>query len=139
MRHHTAAEDDDHEKSFDDSSPPSRSTGLRTLLLHRRMGQARMRATDIYRGEDMNKVRAIVHAEIVKGRLSIREDRDLHADLSLRKQITTLLMCYTTPWLRLALEAVFGEVIAPESPHQLASPNAKKSSNDPVVCSSGYP
>jgi hypothetical protein len=129
-------EDDDHEKSVVDSSIPSRSIGLRTLLLHRRMGQARIRATDIYRGEDMNKVRAIVHAEIVKGRLSIREDRDLHADLSLRKQITTLLLSYTTPWLRLALEVVFGEVIAPESPNQLASPNAKKTNKDPVVCSS---
>lgn len=132
-------EDDDHEKSVVGSSSPSRSTGLRTLLLHRRMAQARMRATDIYRGEDMNKVRAIVHAEIVKGRLSIREDRDLHADLSLQKQVTTLLLSYTTPWLRLALEVVFGEVISLESPNQLASPNAKKNSKDPVVCSSGYP
>jgi hypothetical protein len=130
-------EDDDHEKSVVGSSQPSRSAGLRTLLLHRRMAQARMRATGIYRGEDMNKVRAIIHAEIVKGRLSIREDRDLHADLSLRKQITTLLLSYTTPWLRLALEVVFGEVIVPETPNQLASPTAKKRSKDPVVCSSG--
>jgi hypothetical protein len=32
---------------------------------------------------------------------------------------------------------VFGEVIVPETPNQLASPTAKKRSKDPVVCSSG--
>ena len=62
----------------------------------------------------MRKIKTIIHGEIFKGRLSIRTDRELHADLGLRKQLVSLLLSYTTPWLRLGLEVFFGECIEPE-------------------------
>jgi abnormal spindle-like microcephaly-associated protein len=77
------------------------------------MAQIRMRAYDLFFDEEMKKVKITVRDEIIRGRLAIRPDRDLYADLSLRKQAISLLMSYTTPWLRLGLEVLFGECIVP--------------------------
>jgi hypothetical protein len=98
----------------DDASGPQR-TGLRALVIHRRLAQVRFRAAELFRSEDMKRKRSIIQSEIAKGRLSMRSDRDIHADLSLRMQATNLLLSYTTPWLRLGLEVMFGETIFPDS------------------------
>jgi hypothetical protein len=112
-------EDDDDDNDNDNgnvaNSGPSSRSGLRTLLVHRRLAQVRMRASELFHGQAMRKIKNVVQAEICKGRLSIRSDRDLHADLSLRKQATSLLLSYTTPWLRMALEVMFGECIEADS------------------------
>jgi hypothetical protein len=102
----------------------SSSSGLRTLLLHRRLAQGRNKAMEIFQDTSMRHMRDTVLIEITRGRLSIRADRDVTADVQLRKQLVTLLLSYTTPWLRLALEVMFGESIEP-------SPVAE---NGPKVC-----
>lgn len=114
------SEDKDHEASLldkDDGTANRDSASLRTLILHRRMAQVRARATDLFNGEKMQIVNRAIYAEVSKGRLKLRVDRDMYADLTLRGQITSLLMSYTTPWLRLGLETIFGEIISPESPN----------------------
>lgn len=88
-------------------------TGLRALVMHRRLAQVRFRATELFQSDAMRRARDIVQSEIARGRLAIRSDRDIHADLSLRKEATELLLSYTTPWLRLGLEVMFGECIMP--------------------------
>ena len=52
----------------------------------------------------MKKIRHSIEAEVNSGKLSIRSDRDVFADVGLRGQIMSLLMSYSTPWLRLGLE-----------------------------------
>lgn len=99
-------EDEDHDGSH---------SGLRAVLVHRRLSQVRFRAAELFHGDSMRAARNIVHAEISRGRLSIRPDRDVYADLSLRKQAVSLLLSYTTPWLRLGLEVMFGESIMPDA------------------------
>ena len=89
----------------------SEASGLRALVLHQEMAKARLQAMEIFDTPDMHKVRSVIKSEIYKGRLSIRQDRDLYADLTLRKQITSLLMSYNLPWLHLGLEVMFGESI----------------------------
>lgn len=87
------------------------TSGLRALVMHRRLAQVRYRAAELFQGPVMRKVRDEVKSEISRGRLTLRKDRDLNADLSLRKLATKLLLSYTTPWIRLALEIMFGESI----------------------------
>ena len=53
-----------------------------------------------------------VHHEIVEGRIELRDDRDLLADLGLQETLLKLLFSYETPWLRLGLEVVFGEILS---------------------------
>mmetsp|Transcript_36315 Transcript_36315/g.87585 ORF Transcript_36315/g.87585 Transcript_36315/m.87585 type:complete len:1780 (+) Transcript_36315:1382-6721(+) len=88
-------------------------SGLRSLVLHRRLAQGRDRAKDLFKSEKMRLIREAIVLDIAKGRLSIRADRDITADLQLRKQLTSLLLSYTTPWLRLGLEVMFSEFIEP--------------------------
>jgi hypothetical protein len=99
----------------EDGHVDSGRTGLRALVMHRRLAQVRFRAAELFQSDAMSRARNIVQSEIARGRLSIRSDRDLHADLSLRKEATQLLLSYTTPWLRLGLEVMFGECIMPEN------------------------
>eukprot|EP00980_Cylindrotheca_fusiformis_P001667 scaffold381_cov138-Cylindrotheca_fusiformis.AAC.3 len=109
-------EDDDFLGTADIADPASPScSGLRMLLIHRRLAQSRKRASEVFYGDRMQNVKNTIHHEIARGRLAIRSDRDVYYDLSLRRQITKLLQSYTTPWLRLGLEVMFGEAIAVEN------------------------
>jgi len=122
------SEDKDHEASLLEESGKGTEirdrAALRTLILHRRMAQVRGRATELFADEKMQQIERAIHAEISRRRLKLREDRDMHADLTLRGQITSLLLSYTTPWLRLGLETIFGETIAPESPNYFSPQKA---------------
>jgi hypothetical protein len=95
----------------DEDEEGASTTGLRALVMHRRLAQVRFRAAELFQTPGMRKVREAVRSEIARDRLTIRADRDLHADLSLREVATQLLLSYTTPWLRLGLEVMFGECI----------------------------
>ena len=120
------SEDHDHEsalQNFEDGRLNAHSldrAALRTLILHRRIAQARMKSMALYRGNDMQTTHNVIASEIRKGRLALRPDQDLFADLTLRDQITSLLLSYSTPWLRLGLEAIFDEPINPEMPYHFS-------------------
>jgi len=87
--------------------------GLRTLLIHRRLAASRAKALDLFQNNSMHQIRTIIVKEIARGKLSIRSDRDVTADVQLRKKLVSLLLSYTTPWLRMGLEVMFGECIEP--------------------------
>jgi abnormal spindle-like microcephaly-associated protein len=134
------SEDRDHETTLLSLEEEGQSTksmdrsALRTLILHRRIAQARTKALAIHSGEEMRKAHRIIVSEIGRGRLALRPDRDLFADLTLRDQITSLLLSYSTPWLRLGLEAVFGEPINAEVPNHFSPqkiPTIKSTSRKP--------
>ena len=100
------------------------ASGLRALIIHRRLAEGRVNAFNLFKGDSMRQIRTTIVKEISKGRLSIRSDRDISVDVHLRKKITSLLLSYTTPWLRMALEVMFGECIEP----------VPISENSPKVC-----
>lgn len=89
---------------------------LRTLVVHQRLAQARARGLQVFHTPDMKKARDAIVAEIARGRLSLRTDRDLHADLNLRGKVVSLLLSYSTQWLRIGLEVLLGEPIFAEIP-----------------------
>jgi hypothetical protein len=95
----------------DEDEDGDAASGLRALVMHRRLAQVRFRAAELFQSPTMRKVREAVQTEIARDRLTIRADRDLYADLSLRELATQLLLSYTTPWLRLGLEVMYGECI----------------------------
>lgn len=91
----------------------------RTLLLHQRMASVRYQAQQLFQSSEMERIRHIIHTEIARGRISIRDDRDLYADLVLRRKIVELLLSYSTPWLRLGLETLFGQPIVPDAASEM--------------------
>jgi abnormal spindle-like microcephaly-associated protein len=86
---------------------------LRTLLFHQRMAQGRQRGMELFHTEHFKKTREELVAEISSGKISFRQDKELSANLVMRGQVLDLLLSYSTPWLRLALETIFGEAILP--------------------------
>ena len=91
----------------------SETAALRTLVLHQQMAAARRNALSVYSSSDMVRVRKIVSSQVSRNRIALRTDQDLYANLNLRHKITSLLLNYSTPYLRLGLETLFGQVILP--------------------------
>ncbi|XP_060855887.1 protein abnormal spindle-like [Metopolophium dirhodum] len=48
---------------------------------------------------------------IEKDFITVRDDRQIHLDLNLKKKIMDLLKCFNPLWLRIGLEAVYGQII----------------------------
>ena len=95
----------------DEESETSEKTAFRALVQHQRMAAVRVKSSKLLQSTEMNKIRDKIRSEIGRGRLVLREDRDLYANIGVRDQIISLLFSYSTPWLRLGLETIFGEVI----------------------------
>jgi len=116
-------EDKEHEASLEAKQTGSEDRiALRTLVLHQRMAQARIKALEMFQEDEMQNVRNSIYSEITRGRIKLRKDRDMYADLTLRNRITSLLLSYSTPWLRLGLETLYGDTIMPEIPHHFSPP-----------------
>jgi abnormal spindle-like microcephaly-associated protein len=50
-----------------------------------------------------------------QGRITIRRDRLVHADVGIRQNIVNLLMCYSPQWLKLGLEVLYSTIIPKSS------------------------
>ena len=111
---------DSNGKVADETASPNSSSALRTLILYQRMAKARGAGSGLFESADMKKVQATIKSEVAKGKLSLRADRNLHLDLTQRKKVISLLLSYSTPWLRLGLETLFSENILPEVPSQFS-------------------
>lgn len=48
---------------------------------------------------------------IEKDLITLRDDRQIHLDLSLKKKIIDLLKCYNPLWFRIGLEAIYGQIV----------------------------
>ena len=92
-------------------APAAANDYFRTLLQTQRQASIRRRAFRIYQSRDMDNVCFAIDKEVASGHIAVRKDRELHADLGLRKRVMDLLFCYHPVWLRLGLETVFGEII----------------------------
>lgn len=100
----------DKDKDREDKEPES--SGLRLLMQRRLEAQTRQRAMLIFHSSEVTVPLFALGEEICEGRLMVREDRDVHADLGLQETLLGLLFSYELPWLRLGLEVVFGQIIS---------------------------
>jgi hypothetical protein len=88
------------------------ANGLKILLQKRGEAIHRQKCFQLYHSSEFIKVLKAVEAEVCEGRLVLREDRDILADLGLQEELFGLLFSYEMPWMRLCLEIVFGEIIS---------------------------
>ena len=89
---------------------------FRTLLLHQHNSHARKRAGEIYDSDEMKAIRSSIRAEVTSGRLATRTDQEVFANIGLRDQLFSILLSYSTRWLQLGLETVFGEAVSNHLP-----------------------
>lgn len=80
----------------------------RRLLQHQRLATTRRRAIQVF--QRLHDTRERLFHEIRNGRFTVRSDRDLCADLTVRRNIVQILTSYQPVWLRVALEAMFGNI-----------------------------
>lgn len=135
------SEDMDHEivvQQIEDGSIDANTlstVSLRTLILHQRMARAKVKANSLMTSAEMTNAFGTIRSEIRKGRLALRSDQDIYANLNLRDKILDLLLSYSTPWLRVGLETLFrGEEVVTNTIGQVSimmSPKAKLKGTTP--------
>ena len=101
--------------------PPPEALALRTLVIHQRMAQGRAAARELFQSPEQQRIREILRHEIGRNKIALRPDRDdLCANIEHRNRILSVLLSYSTPWLRLGLETMCQTVISPDRPALLS-------------------
>lgn len=84
---------------------PSKETlSYRSYSARSRMNRLRRKACKLFQSELFVQLYHKLEVQIETGRIAIRKDRKLHADIGLKQQILDLLMTYNPLWLRMGLE-----------------------------------
>lgn len=108
--------------------------GLNDLMQRRAEAKLRQEGVHLLHHSNLAAVIKSIEGEVVEGRLTVRSDRDVHADLGLQEGLFDILFCYEYQWLRLGLEVVFGQVISiPMSKASTSKMTAMKRSTIPCV------
>ena len=95
-----------------DQSHHSDTVTLRVLQTRRRRTQTNERAQLYFNSPEMQRILFSIQDEVYSKRLCIRSDHDVFANVNLRHQMISLLMSYSTPWLKIGLETIFNAVIS---------------------------
>jgi Calponin homology (CH) domain len=73
------------------------------LVIHQKLSKTRRVFRQTFRSMNLEPLKN----RILSGKLKLREDRDVSADLGCRKELIELLFSYSVHWLRLGMETVF--------------------------------
>ncbi|XP_011302287.1 protein abnormal spindle [Fopius arisanus] len=76
-----------------------------------RLNTLRKGALMMFSKPEVRSVLSKTILSIEKGNLVVRQDKDLHRDIGLQKDILELFFSYNPLWLRIGLEVVYGETI----------------------------
>ncbi|KAL1501696.1 hypothetical protein ABEB36_006978 [Hypothenemus hampei] len=84
-----------------------------SIMYHtnKKLENLRNQARDLWKSEEIMTVLNKVSTVIETGKLSIREDKDLHLNLKLKGEVTKLILGYNPLWLRIGLETIYQEII----------------------------
>ena len=115
------------------SSAAGADSGLKQILYQRRLAEARARVAALLASAEGQSVRTKVKKEVDEGRLSVRADRELWADVGTRHNIANLLLCYHPAWLRLGLEALYARPPSPPRPRRCLPPCSSSSSRHALL------
>jgi hypothetical protein len=97
--------------SDDAPSASAASCSLRTLMRKRLDAQIRQKALLAYHHESSSVPLFQLSEDIENGIITVREDKDVHSDIGLRKLFMELIFSYELPYLKLGLEVVFKDII----------------------------
>eukprot|EP00795_Rhopilema_esculentum_P010190 gene10190-18862_t len=101
-------------------APTKEVLSFRMYAARRRMAKLRRDACSLYQCDQLATVIQKLEREIEHGRLAIRTDRQVDADLGVRKHIADMLLSFNPLWLRIGLEVVYGEIIPMPSSERVA-------------------
>ncbi|XP_032240895.2 abnormal spindle-like microcephaly-associated protein homolog [Nematostella vectensis] len=107
-------------KSSQPLAPTKEDLSFRTYTARRRMQRLRRHACLLYQSEPLIPVIRKIESEVEHGRLAIRSDRKLHADLGIKQTVVNMILSYNTLWLRIGLETIFGEILPIQSNNDVA-------------------
>lgn len=90
-------------------------SGLGNFLVDRRKARISNIAKSLLHVPEIKWMLSTIDHQINMKHLSIRSDHDVFVNVSLRNQMFSMLLSYSTPWLKLGLETVFDVNISIDS------------------------
>lgn len=90
------------------TTAPSLDTFSKTLQRE----QVRRVASMLYQSPAFKLIVDKLEPEVALGRIAVREDCDLRADVGIREDLTNMVLSYAPVWLALGLEVVLGRCVA---------------------------
>lgn len=103
---------------------PTKEAVSASYLTKRRIHTLREDAIRLYHAGALREPLSKLLVHIEKKAIHIRQDRDLHLDVVLQRQILELLLNFNPLWLRIGLEVVFGELIPMADNHDMVTLSA---------------
>jgi len=85
---------------------------FRLVLLRRYEAKVRRRARELYFSNQVQQIIYKIDERVAQGKLVIRGDRNINADVGLRSMFLDLMLSYSNAWLRLGLETVYNDSIS---------------------------
>ncbi|CAG9835729.1 unnamed protein product [Diabrotica balteata] len=76
-----------------------------------KLNSLRKSAQTLYRSQEITNVLSKVLAAVDNGKVSIRQDKDVHLNLSIKSDVMSHLLSYNPLWLRIGLETIYNEII----------------------------
>lgn len=101
----------------EESAVPASGAELRVLYQKRRDAAVRKEASICFQSDEVKIPLFNVSNEVLADTISTRRDRDIHSDVGLQKSLFELIFSYELPYLKLALEVVFNEVVELKGNH----------------------
>ncbi|KAH9505368.1 hypothetical protein Btru_058528 [Bulinus truncatus] len=96
-------------------APTKEVLSFRAYAARRRLNRLRRSACELYQSKAVVNIICKIEVEVDSRRLAARKDKMIHADLGIRQRLLDLLLQYSSLWLRMGLETVFGEVVMLQS------------------------
>lgn len=90
---------------------PTKETVSFCYHTNNKLDKLRQAARQLFYSKDMSTVLQKVCTAVDSGKLSIREDKNVHLNLKLKSEIVALILGYNPLWLRLGLETIYNEII----------------------------
>ncbi|XP_064648823.1 abnormal spindle-like microcephaly-associated protein homolog [Lineus longissimus] len=98
-------------KYNDKLAPTKEVLSFRAYTARRKLNNLRRAACRLFQSDAIVTVIQKVEREIEGGRLAVRKDRKLRADLGIKQRILDMVLSYNPLWLRIGLETIYGEIL----------------------------
>ncbi|PIK43592.1 putative abnormal spindle-like microcephaly-associated protein-like isoform X1 [Apostichopus japonicus] len=92
-------------------APTKEVLSMRAYTARRRLNQLRRGACMLFQSEPVVRVIQKLEAQVEIGRMTVRTDRKIHADLGMKQNILMMILSYNPLWLRIGLETIYGELL----------------------------
>lgn len=96
-------------------APSNEILSFKTYAAHRKLNSLRKSACCLFQTDAITHVMHKIEAEVTNGRVLVRKDKMLHADIGAKQRILDMLLSYNPLWLRMGLETIFGEIVPLQS------------------------